>query len=96
MFIYIILMIVAGAISIVTSPLLLLNLVPNFSVTTGLLPFGTDALWVSAVSMFKAVMIIFPPFEVVYQAAIVLLGFEIIMFVLRIILGSRLKDHPVD
>lgn len=96
MFIYLILMIVYGAVSIITSPLLLLNLVPNFSVTGGVLPFGIDAIMVTAVSTFKAVMLIFPPFQVVYNAALLLLGFEIVMFVLRIILGSRLKDHPIE
>lgn len=96
MFIYIVLMIVYGAVSIVTSPLLLLNLVPNFSVTGGSLPFGIDAIMVTAVSSFKAVMLIFPPFQVVYNAALLLIGFEIIMFILRIILGSRLKDHPIE
>ena len=89
-------MIVYGVFSIVTSPLLLLNLIPNFSVTSGTLPFGTDAILVSAISMFKAVMLIFPPFAVVYQAAIVYLGFELVMFVLRLILGSRLKDHSLE
>jgi len=96
MFIYIILSIVYGAVSILTSPLLLLNLVPNFSVTGGTLPFGIDAIMVTAVSSFKAVALIFPPFEVVYQAAIVLLGFEIIMFVLKLILGHRAPSHNIQ
>ena len=96
MIIYLILTIVYGAVSIITSPLLLLNLIPNFTVTGGTLPFGTDAILVSAISSFKAVMIIFPPFQVVYNAAIVYLGFELVMFILRLILGSRLKDHPLE
>jgi len=96
MLIYLILQLVYGVVAIITSPLLLLNLIPNFSVTGGTLPFGTDALLVSAVSMFKATMILFPPFETVYNAALLYLGFEGIMFILRLVLGHRLKDHPID
>lgn len=96
MFIYLILSIIYGLVSILTSPLLLLNLVPNFSVTGGTLPFGTDAIMVQAVSSFKAVMLIFPPFAVVYQAAILLLGFEVIMFILKLVLGHRAPSHHIQ
>lgn len=96
MILFIILMVVYGVASVLTSPLLLLDFIPNFSVTSGLLPFGTDAILVSAMSMFKAFMTYFPPLVVVYGAAKVYLGFEIIMFFLRLALGHRLKDHPTD
>jgi len=96
MFIYLILTIIYGAVSILTSPLLLLNLIPNFSVTGGTLPFGIDAIMIQAISSFKAVMIIFPPFQVVYNAAILLLGFEVIMFILKLILGHRAPSHPIE
>jgi len=96
MLLYLILQLIYGVIAIVTSPLLLLNLIPNFSVTAGTLPFGTDDILITAVSSFKAVMLIFPPFQVVYTAAMLLLGFEGIMFILRLILGHRLKDHQIE
>jgi len=96
MFIYIVLTVIYGLVSILTSPLLLLNLIPNFSVTGGTLPFGIDAIMVQAFSSFKAVMLIFPPFAVVYQAAILLLGFEVIMFILKLALGHRAPNHPIQ
>jgi len=96
MLIYIILLFIYGVVYVVTSPLLLLNLIPNFTVTSGTLPFGTDVLWVYAVSTFKAILPLFPPFEIVYQASLIYLGFEILMFVLRLILGARLKDHSLE
>jgi len=96
MFTYIILTIIYGLVLIITSPLLLFNLVPNFSVTGGTLPFGVDAIMIQAFSSFKAVMLVFPPFAVVYQAAILLLGFEIIMFILKLALGHRAPNHPIQ
>jgi len=96
MLIYLILQLVYGVIAIITSPLLLLNLIPDFSVTSGTLPFGTDQLLIYAVSMFKAVAEIFPPFQVVYTAALLYLGFEGIMFILKLILGHRAPSHPIE
>jgi len=96
MLLYLILQLVYGVMAIITSPLLLLNLIPNFSVTAGTLPFGTDELLIYAVSMFEAVALIFPPFEIVYGAAKVYIGFEILMFILTIIIGHRAPKHSME
>lgn len=92
MIVHLLFILISGVLGILTVPL---TWIPGFPVGPEL-PWGIDSIFVMAVSTFKAVMTLFPPFEVVYNAAKLYLGFELIMFVLRFIIGHRLKDHPLD
>jgi len=95
MIIYIILQMIYGLIFIVFSPTLLFNFIPNFSVSSGLLPFGMDEAFVLAVGMFKAFMVYFPPIQVIYDAIIIYMWFEIALFILKLILGSRAPQTSI-
>lgn len=47
--------------------------------------FDMDAMMVSAVSTFKAFMLIFPPLGVIFGAFMFYMGFKILMVLLRIL-----------
>lgn len=53
--------------------------------TVYLLPWGLDEIMVSAVSGFKAMIEVFPPFGIVFNAFLIYLGFKIVLRIVRMI-----------
>ena len=49
------------------------------------LPWGIDSIFVSAVSSFKAMVDVFPPFGIVFDAFLFYLGFKIVIRIVRMI-----------
>lgn len=53
------------------------------------LPWGTDAYVVYAVGLFKYFAYLFPPFQIVFTATLIYLGFRGFLLLFKLILGAR-------
>lgn len=56
---------------------------------TDQLPWGLDAIMVTAVGYYKTFEYIFPPIGIVFTATMIYLGFKGIMLVMKLVLGAR-------
>jgi len=60
------------------------------------LPFGVDSILVTAVRYFHGAMTTVPYLQVVWTCFLWALAFELLMLVLKIILGSRVPANNVN
>lgn len=65
------------------------NILTSIFGSVDVLPFGMDAILVSAVGSFKAFIHIFPPAQIVFNAFMIYISFRFVLLVMKLILGSR-------
>lgn len=60
------------------------------------LPFGIDSAFITLVSYFRGAIQTLPYMQVVWNCFLYLLGFEILMVVLKFFLGHRAPGHSTN
>lgn len=64
-------------------PALIIQIFPSMSVST--LPFGIDSILVQGMSYFKFLITVFPPFGVLWEALLLVIGFKILLKLIAMI-----------
>jgi len=71
----------------------LLGWLPGWGQVPLLLPWGIDSVMVTAVSYYRSIIETVPYLEVLMQAFLYALGFELAMIVLKVFLGARVPGQ---
>jgi len=73
--------------------IIIFNTVVSWLPTATVLPWGIDEILVFSVGMFKGMMLIFPPLEIVFEAFLAYLSFRLLIIIVTIFAGSRSPHH---
>lgn len=60
------------------------------------LPFGIDGILTTAVSYYHGITETVPYLQVVWNCFLFVLAFEVVLLVLKLVLGSRLPAHTIN